>query len=239
MELNYINRVCPAFWDPLSFKQKSVKTVVNIGFEPADQDLNVSAMWISCSSRALIFVAGNHIPETAFMITVIAGTNRPDNNSLRIANVCQQMLTDLGEETQVLSLEDVPQDFAFRNAVYGQEAPEMAELTEQYIAPVDRLVIIAAEYNGSYPGILKAFIDAVHPDHWRGKKAALVGISSGRSGNVRGLEHLTGVLHYLQVEVCSAKPVISGIDGLLAGEELKNKETIDVLWKQAEAFLAF
>ena len=115
----------------------------------------------------------------------------------------------------------------------------MAEITEKYISPAERVVIVAAEYNGSYPGILKAFIDAVHPDHWKGKKAALVGISSGRSGNVRGLEHLTGVLHYLQVEVCSVKPVISGIDGLLAGEELNNEETIDVLWQQAERFLAF
>ena len=79
----------------------------------------------------------------------------------------------------------------------------------------------------------------MHPKFWKGKKAALIGISSGRSGNVRGLEHLTGVLHYLQVEVCSAKPVISGIDGLLEGESLNNEEANKVLQAQAERFLAF
>lgn len=180
-----------------------------------------------------------NIPQTAFMITVIAGTNRPENNSQRVANIYQRLLHQMGEEAQVLLLENLPSDFAFNNGVYGGSSPELEKVVTNYIDAADRLVFIAAEYNGSYPGVLKAFIDAVHPRHWNFKKAALVGISSGRSGNVRGLEHLTGVLHYLKIEVCSAKPVISGIDGLLEGELLNNEEANAVLKAQAEWFLKF
>ena len=173
------------------------------------------------------------------MITIIAGTNRPDNNSKRIANICSQLMQELGQETQLFSLEDLPHDFAFNNTIYREEAPGMQAIIDRYLKGVDRIVIVAAEYNGSYPGVLKAFIDAVHPDFWKGKKAALVGISSGRSGNVRGLEHLTGMLHYLQVEVCSVKPVISGIDGLLEGAALNDEEANQVLKSQAERCLQF
>jgi NAD(P)H-dependent FMN reductase len=48
------------------------------------------------------------------------------------------------------------------------------------------------------PGSLKLFIDACsvreYKQNFKGKKAALVGIASGRAGNLRGMDHLTGVM---------------------------------------------
>ena len=173
------------------------------------------------------------------MITVIAGTNRTENNSVKVAHHCAGVLSGLGSESQVFSLEQLPPDFAF-SAAFGGNSAAFDALVEKYIVPVHKIVIVAAEYNGSYPGVLKTFIDCVSPSIWNGKRAALVGISSGRSGNVRGLEHLTGVLHYLKVEVLSAKPVLSGIEGLIdSSGDINEEEAQKVLKEQANAFLGF
>ena len=47
-----------------------------------------------------------------------------------------------------------------------------------------------------------------------GKKALLTGVSTGRAGNLRGMEHLTGILHYMRVIVHPNKFPISVVDRL-------------------------
>ena len=59
----------------------------------------------------------------------------------------------------------------------------------------------------------------------------MVGVASGRAGNIVGLEQFTTVLNHLHVEVLSNKVLLSQIDGLLnpSGEiiDTKTLETID------------
>src|SRR5690606_41407500 len=70
----------------------------------------------------------------------------------------------------------------------------------------DKFLYIIPEYNGSYPGALKVFIDACEfPASFYHKKAALVGHSSGKYGNIRGIDHFTGVCHYMQMHVMPLK----------------------------------
>src|SRR3546814_19865838 len=66
----------------------------------------------------------------------------------------------------------------------------------------EKFILIIPEYNGSFSGILKIFFDACQfPDSFFNKKAALVGLSSGKYGNVRGVDHFTGVCHYVRLQV--------------------------------------
>ena len=68
--------------------------------------------------------------------------------------------------------------------------------------PVRKLVIIVPEYNASFPGVLKAFIDGLtYPGGIQGKKAALVGLSGGGQGGLLAMTHLTDVLMYLGTTV--------------------------------------
>ncbi len=95
-------------------------------------------------------------------------------------------------------------------------------------------MFVAPEYNGSFPGILKVFLDAVHPDLNRNKKAALIGVSSGRAGNLRGMEHLTGVLNYLGIHVHPNKVPVSSVTNLMNAEgQIKDENTIKILEKHA------
>lgn len=165
------------------------------------------------------------------MITIISATNRPDSSTLKVAKYYQQLMEKRGVETQLFSLENVPVDIAF-NEVFGNRSSAFQGIINEYITPSMKFVFIVPEYNGSFPGILKTFLDAIHPDLLRGKKVALLGVSSGRAGNLRGMEHLTGVLNYLGLFVHPNRLPVSSVLTLLdENGKVKDANTITVLEK--------
>jgi chromate reductase len=144
------------------------------------------------------------------MISIIAGTDRSGSHSAEIARNYHHIITQMGEKASVFSLASLPADF-FTAGVYGKPPQSFEQVMNTVIVPADKLLFVIPEYNGSFPGILKHFMDMVHPSAWAGKRAALVGVATGRSGNLRGLDHFTGVLHYLKVHVHHMKPLLSSI----------------------------
>jgi len=174
------------------------------------------------------------------MTTIICGTNRPNNVTSIVVRAYAELLKSKGEPTQILELEHLPHDFIFRNDVIGDKNPVFSGMVAKFISNVDRIVIISPEYNGGFPGVLKAFIDAVWPGDMKGKRAALVGVASGRAGNLRGMDQLTNILHYLSVHVLPFKVPISSIEKYLDdARELTDENTLEVLNKQVELFLNF
>lgn len=171
------------------------------------------------------------------MITIISATNRPDSNTYKIATAYSQLLDKQGVASKVFSLEQLTPDMQFID-LYGKHSEKFQQLLQEYIIPAEKFVFIVPEYNGSFPGILKLFIDAIHPDVNRGKKAVLVGVSSGRAGNLRGLDHLTGVLNYIGIHVHPNKLPISVVLTLLDEQgKIKDENTIKALEKQVGDFL--
>lgn len=169
------------------------------------------------------------------MITIIAGTNRPGSYSEKIANFYNTFTT---EETQVFCLKDLPKDFVFADT-FCDGSDAFNELVTKNITNVDKFIFVIPEYNGGFPGILKAFIDAVHPKNFNNKKAALVGLSSGHSGALRPLDQFSDILHYLKVEVLSAKPKLSGIELLVKGDQLVDERSLSLLTDQITRFTKF
>ena len=97
------------------------------------------------------------------MITIISGTNRPENLSLRVSMAIAELLTSMEIEAQILDLQKLPKDFVFRNDVFGNPDPGFSAIVDQFISTANRFVFVVPEYNGSFPGVCKAFIDAVFP----------------------------------------------------------------------------
>ena len=97
------------------------------------------------------------------------------------------------------------------------------------------------EYNGSFPGVLKAMIDISDIRNcWWNKKALLTGISSGRAGNLRGMDHITGVLNYVKIIVHPNKLPISVIDTVMNGEGIiTNPGTLQAIDQQLDEFINF
>lgn len=173
------------------------------------------------------------------MITVICGTHRPKNQTLAVVNRYSAILDEMGQEVKVLQMDELPEDFLMTNT-FGKRTHNLEEIIHEKVVPAEKIVIISPEYNGSYPGLFKVFLDAVKPSVWKGKKVALVGVASGRAGNLRGMDHLTDVMHHLRAEVFSFKVPISQLDSLMDETGvLADEQTLQVLEKQALEFIQF
>ncbi|MBC8034520.1 MAG: NAD(P)H-dependent oxidoreductase [Chitinophagaceae bacterium] len=167
------------------------------------------------------------------MYTVISGTNRKGSNTLKVAELYVQILRKKGIEAGLLSLVDL--DVHLRN-----ESIERIE--KEILIPSERFVIISPEYNGSFPGVLKSLLDItdIRQKVWEGKKVLLTGVSTGRAGNLRGMEHLTGVLHYLKMNVHCNKLPISIVHQLIDKDELiSDTATINAIDRQLAEFIEF
>lgn len=179
------------------------------------------------------------------MITVISGTNRKNSECLQFADLYYQMLKELApqETVKLLSLEQIPHDW-FTADMYTQQSDSLRRIQDEYILPAQKLVFVTPEYNGSIPGSVKLFIDGCtvreYSRNFQGKKAALLGIASGRAGNLRGMEHLTGILNYLGTIIMPNKLPISSISKLKNGEgKIGDENTLKVMRAHADAFLKF
>jgi chromate reductase len=144
------------------------------------------------------------------MVTIIASTNRPGSSTLKLAQYYQKRLAQKGLKTNLLSLTELP-DNLIKTDLYGKRSQEFEKI-QQLITNTDKFLFVIPEYNGSFPGVLKVFIDACSfPESFYEKKAALVGLSSGKYGNIRGIDHFTGVCHYIHLNVMPLKIHISSI----------------------------
>lgn len=166
------------------------------------------------------------------MLTIISGTNRKNSNTYKIARQYHALLEERGISANLVSL--VGLDVNLRN-------PAIEALEREVLIPTQKFIFVTPEYNGSYPGVLKSLIDNSDIKKvWWNKKALLTGISVGRAGNLRGMEHLTGVLHYVKMHVHHNKLPISIIDKLLLGQEaLTDEATIRAIQVQLDEFMEY
>lgn len=172
-------------------------------------------------------------------VTIICGTHRHENFTSVIARHYETLLKSKHRKTVYFTLEQLPLDYVFNNDIFGKKNPGYSAMVKEYIINSDAFVFLAPEYNGSIPGSLKAFIDGVEPSCFAGKKAALVGVASGRSGNVRGLDHLTNILNYIGVNVLPYKVLVSRVMNVISDGKIIHEETMETLEKQVEKFISF
>ena len=173
------------------------------------------------------------------MITIVASTNRPGSSTLKLAKYYRHQIEKRGEQANILSLMDLPDDLIATD-LYGKRS-EAFKPIQQLVSASEKFVFIIPEYNGSFPGVLKVFIDACDfPGTFSEKKAALVGLSSGKYGNIRGVDHFTGVCHYLNLHVMPLKIHISAIrQELNADGHLHLPDTIKFTGEQIEKIIDY
>lgn len=173
------------------------------------------------------------------MVTIISGTNRNASNTLKIAKYYQKELQKKGLITELLNLQDLPENL-ISSDLYGKRS-EAFEKIQNLVANTTKFLFVIPEYNGSFPGVLKTFIDAcAFPESFYEKKAALVGISSGKYGNIRGVEHFNGVCAYLHLHIMPLRIHISSIKTELdENENLFKEDTLKFTNEQMEKFIAY
>ncbi len=173
------------------------------------------------------------------MITIIAGTNRKDSVSLKVAQELANIYLAAGIEHELIDLRELPPELYLPESY--KEKPEAFAAYADKVLQADGLHIVVPEYNGSYPGILKVFIDMLpFPEAFEDRPAAFVGISAGASGGVRPVEHLQQVFAYRNSHLYPRRVFIPAVykaigeSGHLADPELQGR-----LEKQATGFADF
>lgn len=148
------------------------------------------------------------------MIAVISGTNRPASNTRRVAGVVHQTLVDDGTEAAVLDLAELPSEI-FSASSYASK-PEAFSPFQEAVLSADGLLVVVPEYNGSFPGVLKYFIDMLRfPDSLYEKPAGFIGLSAGRWGGLRAVEQLEMVFQYRHAHLFGRRCFIPDIGQVL------------------------
>ena len=174
------------------------------------------------------------------MILIVATTNRKNSKTYKVAEYYQNILARAGEESEILSLEDLPEDFAFSALYENAGKNEAFNHYKERMEEAEKLVFIVPEYNGSFPGVLKAFIDGLGwPNAITNKKAALVGISDGALGGVHALSHLTDIFHYLSCHVLGLLVRIPHMKKNFIDGEIQDEFIRQLMVKQAQVLLDF
>ena len=174
------------------------------------------------------------------MIEIISGTNRPGAVSALVAQWYQALLQERGAESQILDLIDLPVDFTV-SALYDSSGTNVVfnSLADR-LRHADKMIYVVPEYNNSFPGVLKAFIDGMdYPSPFKGKKCALVGVSSGVQGGGMAMSHLTDIFNYLGMHVLAQKPRLAQIEINMADGKLTNDLYKQLLEEQVDAFVKF
>jgi chromate reductase len=173
------------------------------------------------------------------MVTIISGTNRSSSNTLKTSKYYQKILLEKGMETNLFHLDELP-DTLIKSDLYGKRSEAFAPIQEM-ITNTSKFLFIIPEYNGSFPGVLKTFIDACDfPQSFYEKKAALVGVSSGKYGNIRGIDHFGGICSYLHLHVMPLRIHIPYIrNEFNENGDLFNVDTVKFTNEQMDKFIAF
>lgn len=180
---------------------------------------------------SLNFVCMYQSQSTDAQYTIISGTNRVGSHSEKVAVQYLDILQSKGISAHFFNLKQF-------NPLVRNDAFIDAE--RHYLIPADKFIFIIPEYNGSYPGVLKAMIDNSDiRKAWHFKKALLTGVATGRAGNLRGMDHLADTLNYLKMTVHYNKLPISRVDNIMDPSGKLDPETLRIIEKQIDEFIAF
>lgn len=165
------------------------------------------------------------------IITLISGTNRTNSLTHRFAAIYGEMLRGQGAEVRFLALTDLPVEILLPEVYEKEQKPlPILELQEQYFVQAEKFVFIFPEYNGSIPGVLKLLIDGLDPKlSFKGKKASMIGLATGRAGNLRGLDHLASILQHMQVTVMPYLLPVSRVQSEFVGDNGFSENTLKVV----------
>lgn len=174
------------------------------------------------------------------MIEIIVGTNRPNSNSMKVAKIIEARYKKHTNEVSILDLAELP-DSLMSPKAYEVKPKEFLAFAER-ILNAKGLHIIVPEYNGSFPGILKLFIDHLKfPESFERKCVTYTGLGAGVWGAIRAVEQLQMVFGYRNAFSFPERTFLPVVhkkfteDGKSFNDQLVN----DLMDSQVKNFLSF
>lgn len=152
----------------------------------------------------------------AIKILAFAGSTRTDSLNKKLVKVAAEMAKSAGAEITFIDLRDYPLPL-YDGDVEAQAFPENALKLKKIFLEHQGLLIASPEYNSSFSAVLKNTIDWVSRPHgdegmlacFAGKNAAIMAVSPGALGGLRGLVPLRMLLENIMVSVQPLQVAVS------------------------------
>jgi NAD(P)H-dependent FMN reductase len=173
------------------------------------------------------------------MLAQIIGTNRPGSNTAKVAAHVAEIYAKKGSPLRVLDLQKLPPEI-FDPSSYEQKPPGFKPFQE-VLSNADGVVVVMPEYNGSFPGVFKYFIDMLEfPGTFDSKPFAFVGLSAGKGGAMRPMEQFATLINYLDGVVYPETVSIPSVNEHFDSQDhILDESLIERIGKQAEGFAKF
>ena len=174
------------------------------------------------------------------MNSIISATNRPGSKTYQVACILEKIYQSLNYPTQIISLLDMDFQPLLKNP-YPNQLPANIEKEVKKINHSKALTIVCPEYNGSFPGILKFFIDHwTCPDSFQFKPMSFIGLG-GQWGGLRAVEQLQQIMVYRKAFIYPQPVFLRNIESLLRqeGDGIQDEQILKRLNNQAKNFLKF
>ena len=174
------------------------------------------------------------------MVTIISGTNRKDSNTLKVSKLAKKFLKKIGVETQLIDLAEIPEEIFSRD--HYNNPHKNFKIYQDMILNCSGILSIVPEYNGSFPGILKYFIDLLKfPESLREKPAGFIGLAAGSFGGIRAIEHLAMVFQYREAHIFGLRSLFIHVDKKIRkdGSEITDPLTKELFEKMLLGFKHF
>jgi NAD(P)H-dependent FMN reductase len=172
-------------------------------------------------------------------ILIIGGTNRVGSYSMKLARVIERHYAAAGVRAGVYGMEELPREI-FEPSAYAHK-PAAFVPVQQRVLDAAGLHVVTPEYNGSFPGILKLFIDMLKfPESFDRKPVAFVGLAAGMFGAMRAVEQLQLVFGYRNAHVYPDRVFIAGSSSKFDAAGALNDPALDErVTRQARGFAEF
>ncbi len=173
------------------------------------------------------------------MITIISASNRPENLSQHIAGFLARETEARGIEYRMLDLQKLPPELMSPGS-YASKPAEFQPF-QKAVLKARGIIMVLPEYNGSFPGIAKYFVDMLQfPESLSGVPSAFVGLAAGRWGGLRAVEQMEMVFQYRKAHLYGNRVFLPAVPKLLDDSgTLTDQETRDRLLQFLDGFLGF
>jgi len=168
---------------------------------------------------------------------IISATNRLNSNSLIVAHILQKLYQNLNHPIEVISLKDIPFEPLLKKP-YSHLPKGVLKIMDK-LNNSSAFTIVCPEYNGSFPGVFKFFIDHwSYPETFEYRPIAFVGLG-GRFGGLRAIEQLQQIMGYRNAFMYPERVFLQNINELISNEQIKNQSIMNLLQNQVKGFLQF
>lgn len=172
------------------------------------------------------------------MIQIISSTDRPGSRTLEVAKYVAKLYEELKVPCELMDLAKLD----LKDAVggdYYKGAQGTFKAAVEKINQADGCVFLVPEYNGSYPGILKLFVDYwQYPKTFENRPMAFIGLGT-RWGGLRAVEHLQQAFGYRNAFIFPHRLFIANVKDNFQNGEFKDQMMLDVLKTQTREFIKY